>query len=212
MAQTQLAQAQSSLASATVKLSYTSIVAPVDGTLISRAVERGNVVQAGDTLMMLSPASETRLVLNIDEKNLSALKLGQSALASADAYPDQTFAAELVYINPSVDPAQGSVTVKLRVPEPPTYLVQDMTVSVDIEVARRKNALVLPSGALHDALTEAPWVWRVANGRVERRDVRVGARGDAKLEIVDGLQEGDIVVANGKPALSAADRVKAVLP
>jgi HlyD family secretion protein len=195
-----------------VRLSYTIIAAPVDGTLISRTVERGNVVQAGDTLMVLSPASETRLVLDIDEKNLGALKLGQSALASADAYPDRTFAAELVYINPSVDPAQGSVAVKLRVPDPPAYLVQDMTVSVDIEVARRQNALVLPSAAVHDGLTEQPWVWRVANGRVEHRAVRIGARGDAKLEIIEGLQAGDLVVANGKPALAAGDRVKAVLP
>jgi HlyD family secretion protein len=212
MAETQLAQAKSSLASAEVRLSYTVIAAPVDGTLISRNVERGNVVQAGDTLMLLSPASETRLVLDIDEKNLGMLKLGQPALASADAYPDRTFPAELVYVNPSVDPAQGSVTVKLRVPDPPTYLVQDMTVSVDIEVARRQNALVLPSAAVHDGLTEAPWVWLIENRRVTRRPVRIGARGEAKLEILEGVREGDVVVANGAPTLAEGTRVRAILP
>lgn len=212
MAETQLAQAKSSLASAEVKLSYTVIRAPVDGTLIARAVERGNVVQAGDKLMMLSPASETRLVLDIDEKNLSALKVGQSALASADAYPDQTFPAELVYINPSVDAAQGSVAVKLSVPDPPAYLVQDMTVSVDIEVARRQNALILPLAAVHDALTEAPWVWLVAGGRTTHHAIRIGARGDAKVEILEGLKEADIVIANGGAGLAEGVRVKAVLP
>lgn len=212
MAETQMAQARSSLASTEVRYSYTVIRAPVDGTLISRNVERGNVVQAGDTLMLLSPTSETRLVLDIDEKNLSLLKLGQPALASADAYPNRTFPAELVYINPSVDPAQGSVTVKLRVPDPPAYLVQDMTVSVDIEVAHRKNALILPAAAVHDGLTETPWVWLVENGRVFRRPVKIGARGDARLEILDGVQEGDMVVANGTPALAEGNRVRAVSP
>ncbi len=58
------------------------------------------MVQPGKVLMVLSPSGETQLVLQIDERNLAKLKLGQKALASADAYPAQRFAAELVYINP----------------------------------------------------------------------------------------------------------------
>jgi hypothetical protein len=73
-----------------------------------------------------------QLVLQIDEKNLHLLRLNQAAVASADAYPDQKFDAELVYINPRVDPLRGSVEVKLYVPKPPAYLQQDMTVSVDL--------------------------------------------------------------------------------
>jgi HlyD family secretion protein len=208
MAQTQLAQSRSSLESAQARLSYTLITAPVDGTLISRAVERGNVVKAGDTLMTLSPTGETRLRLEIDEKNLGSLKLGQSALASADAYADQRFPAELVYINPSVDPAQGSVTIKLRVPNPPAYLVQDMTVSVDIKVAERKDALIAPLVAVRDALTAAPWVWLVSDGRLVKRPVTLGARGDAQAEVLDGLKEGDLVVSGQNAGYVEDQRVR----
>ena len=208
----QLAKAQSALAAAEVKLSTPSIKAPADGTLLSRTVERGNVVQAGDTLMTLSPKGETRLVLDIDEKNLASLQLGQTALASADAYPDQSFPAELVYINPSVDPAQGSVTVKLRIPDPPAYLVQDMTVSVDIEVARRANALIVPLTAVHDTLTGAPWVWLVMDSHVTKRPIKLGARGDARAEVLDGLRDRDLIVSAGTLILSDGQRAKPVAP
>jgi HlyD family secretion protein len=212
MAQNQLDQAQSALAAARVKLSYTVITAPSDGTLIARNIERGNVAQAGDTLMTLSPVGETRLVLDIDEKNLGSLQIGQQALASADAYPDRTFPAELVYINPYVDPNQGSVTVKLRVPDPPAYLVQDMTVSVDIETAHRTGALIVPLTAVHDTLTGPPWVWRVVDGKVSKQPIRLGARGDAKAEVLDGLADGDLIVAAGTPTVTEGQRVHPVLP
>ena len=140
MAETQLNQARASLATAQSRLSYTVITAPRDGVLISRNVERGYVVQPSNVLMVLSPSSETQLVVQIDEKNLGLIAIGQKALASADAFPKDTFAAEVIYINPGIDLQRASVEVKLRVPEPPAYLRQDMTVSVDIETRETPGA------------------------------------------------------------------------
>ena len=136
LAQAALQQARAGLRLAEARLEYLSIEAPVAGVLISRSVERGNVVQPGKTLLVLSPAGEMQLVVQVDEKNLPLLRVGQAAIASADAYPAQRFAATVAYINPAVDPLRGSVQVKLSVPQPPPYLLQDMTVSVDVEVAR----------------------------------------------------------------------------
>lgn len=102
--------------------------------LIAREVEAGDVVQPGRELMVLAPAGETQIDVRIDEKNLAQLAIGQRALASADAFPADRFTAVLFYINPGVDSLCGSVDMKLRVPDPPAYLRQDMTVSVDAEV------------------------------------------------------------------------------
>ncbi|MGZ3253399.1 MAG: HlyD family secretion protein, partial [Burkholderiaceae bacterium] len=113
MARSALEQAQANLNMARSRLDYTTIEAPVDGTLIARDVERGDVVQPGKALMVLSPAGQTQVILQIDEKNLAYLHVGQKALGSADAYPDQRFPAEVAYINPAVDPQRGSVEVKL---------------------------------------------------------------------------------------------------
>jgi HlyD family secretion protein len=96
MAQTGLNQAQANLATAQARLGYATVIAPRDGVLIARNVERGAVVQPGTPLLVLAPTGDIQLVLQIDEKNLGLLRLGQSAKASADAYPDRRFDARLI--------------------------------------------------------------------------------------------------------------------
>lgn len=194
LAEAQLAQARAALANAQSRLGYTTIKAPRDGVLIARNVERGNVVQPSAVLMKLSPVGETQLVVQIDEKNLGLIALRQKALASADAYPKSIFAAEVAYINPGVDLQRASVEVKLRVAEPPEFLRQDMTVSVDIEVARRPNAVVLPAETIRDASGAAPWVMMVDNGRARRQPITLGIVSAGKAEIVSGLDGGALVL------------------
>ncbi len=209
LALTALAQARANLKAAQARLEQTAIVAQVDGTLIARNVEPGNVVQPGKELMVLAPSGDTQVELSIDEKNLAQLKLGQKAVGSADAYPAQRFAAEVVYINPGVDALRGAVTVKLAVPAPPDYLRQDMTVSMDIEVARRSGVVIAPADAVHDAAGAAPWVLVVRNGEAVRQPVAVGLRGDDRLELVSGVAPGEALVPASHPAVRAGQRVRA---
>lgn len=203
-----LEQARAGLLAARAKLAYTTITSPWDGTLIARNVERGDVAQPGKVLMVLSPAGETQIVLQIDERNLSRLRLGQKALASADAYTQERFSAELVYINPGVDAQRGTVEVKLRVPQPPAYLKQDMTVSADIEIGRSPGALALPPDAVRDSSGPSPWVLRVRGGQTERRAVKVGVRGERVVEIREGLEEGDLVVPADHPHIQSGQRIR----
>jgi HlyD family secretion protein len=98
--------------------------------------------------------------------------------------------------------------VKLLVPRPPAHLKEDMTVSVDIEVARRKDALVLASDAVRDSANANPYVYLAVGGRVEKRLVKLGARGQASVEILSGVNEGDVAISTTAttilPAISAA--------
>jgi len=211
MAQTQLNQAHANLDTAESRLGYATISAPRDGVLITRNVERGTVAQPGKALLVLAPAGEVQLVLQIDERNLGKIALGKNALASADAYPQQKFAAVVSYINPGIDIARASVEVKLTVADPPDYLRQDMTVSVDIEVAAKDNALVLPVRAVHDVLSGQPWVLGVKDGRAVKRPVRLGLRGIVNLEILDGIAEGEVAIPLNAGVLTG-QRARAVLP
>ena len=207
-AQSRLGQASAGYASAASRLAYTKIVAPRDGVLISRSVEQGTVVTPGQVLMVLAPAGGVQLVMQIDERNLGKLAIGQPALASADAYPGQHFTATIAFINPGIDIARASATVKLSVPNPPPYLRQDMTVSVDIETARRRSALVLPIAAVHDVLTASPWVLVVQGSRAVRRAVTLGLIGNLQVQILTGLAEGDVVIPATSP-IAAGARVHA---
>lgn len=211
MAQTQLNQARANLDTAESRLGYATIAAPRDGVLITRSVERGTVVQPGKALLVLAPAGEVQLVLQIDERNLGKLALGQNALASADAYPDRRFAATVTYINPGVDISRATVEVKLTVTDPPDYLRQDMTVSVDIEVAAKDGALVLPVRSVHDALSGRPWVLGVRDRRAVKRPVKLGLRGHSHIEIVEGLDQGDLAIPQSSGVLTG-QRVRPVLP
>ncbi|WP_375312747.1 efflux RND transporter periplasmic adaptor subunit [Bradyrhizobium sp. A5] len=211
MAQTLLNQARANLDTAESRLNYATIAAPRDGVLITRSVERGTVVQPGKALLVLAPAGDSQLVLQIDERNLGKIALGQKALASADAYPDRRFPATITYINPGVDISRASVEVKLTVADPPDYLRQDMTVSVDIEVAAKEDALVLPLRSVHDALSGAPWVLGIKDGRASQRPVKIGLRGNSHVEITDGLAAGDVAIPQSSGVLTG-QRVRPVLP
>lgn len=126
----------------------------------------------------------------------------------APAFPTQHFEAELAYINPAVDPARGSVEVKLRVREPPAYLLQDMTVSVDVEVARRNGVLAIPADTIRDSATAAPWVLAVRAGRTERQSVTLGARGTGLVEVLTGLGEAELVVPGSEVKMQEGARVR----
>jgi HlyD family secretion protein len=211
MAETQLNQATANLDTARSRLSYATIVSPRGGVLISRNVERGTVVQPGKVLMVLAPAGDAQLVLQIDEKNLGLIAVGQKALASADAYPEKTFAAEVTYINPGIDITRASVEIKLTVPEPPNYLRQDMTVSVDIEVGRRNDTLILPLRDIYDALTGSPWVMIVRDNRAHKQSVRLGLRGSTYIEILEGAAVGELAVPV-TALVRTGQRIRPVMP
>jgi len=212
VAQAALAQAEAAADAARARLRYARVTAALAGTLITRNVEPGATVLPGRVLMVLSPAGQTQLVVQIDERNLRLLRLGQAALASADAYPDQRFTAELAYINPGVDPTRGAVEVKLKVIAPPEYLKQDMTVSVDIEIARRQQAVLVPVSALHDADTAVPWVLKLDGRHARRQVVQLGLRSNGLAEVLQGLKAGDRLVPESEKTIADGARIRALAP
>ena len=208
IAQAALAQALAGQQLATAKLAQGQVLAPSSGVLISRDVEVGDIVQPGKALMVLAASGPTQILVQIDEKNLSKIAVGQPALGSADAFSEQRFDAAVAYINPGIDPTRGSVEVKLAVANPPAYLRQDMTVSVDIETARRTAAVVIATGTLEDAATDKPWVLVVRDKRTVKQFVTLGLRGDTRVEVLEGIAAGEDVVPKSKLGVKAGQRVR----
>lgn len=212
LASAAMEQARANVGSAEARLAQCFIRAPADGVLIGRAVEPGNVVAPGRELLALAPDGETQIVVQLDERHLARLSIGQKGMASADAFPGTKFGAELFYINPGIDALRGTVEVKLRVIAPPDFLRQDMTVSVDIETARRNATLIVPADAVRDPAGSSPWVLAVKDHRAVRQPVKPGLRGDASIEILEGLAPGDLLVPASVGTVAAGDRVRALAP
>jgi HlyD family secretion protein len=202
----QLAQARAARVAAEAKLDQTRILAPADGIVLDRVVEPGDIVQPAKRLMTIALDGATRLTALIDEKNLGVLAIGQKALAAADAFPGQRFEAVLEYLAPGIDAQRGTVEAKFAVPKPPAFLRADMTVSIDIAVADRDRALVVPTAALRDGSSGTPWVLVLRDGHAVRQEVKLGARGVAEAEVREGLAASDIVVTS---SVAPGERVRA---
>ena len=208
-AQAGLRQAQAGQQLARAKLEQGLVYAPASGVLISRSVEVGDIVQPGKALMVLAASGKSQILIQIDEKNLSKIAIGQKAYASADAFANQRFDAVVAYINPGVDATRGSVEVKLNIANPPDYLRQDMTVSADIETARRTATVVIAASTLEDAATDKPWVLVVRGKHAVKQFVTLGLRGDTRVEVLQGVTAGEAVVPASKTGVKAGQRVRA---
>ena len=108
--------------------------------------------------MSLALAGPRQLVAQVDERYLEQLQVGQPASALADAFPDQRFASRVLSSAPLVDAQCGAIEVKFAVSQPPPFLREDMTLSVEVETARRVSALAIPLQALHGEQTGGKFV------------------------------------------------------
>jgi HlyD family secretion protein len=207
-AQAQLAAAQAASQAARAKLAQTEMLAPADGRVLLREVEPGQIVQPGKALLGLALAGPVEIVAQVDERFLDQLRAGQTASVLADAYAAQRFAAQVLSIAPSVDAQRGSIEVKLALlAAAPAFLREDMTLSVEVETARRERALVLPLAALRAPGADgSATVLLNEAGHAKERSVRLRLRTLEAVEVIDGLAEGDQVLLGG--ALKAGQRLR----
>lgn len=204
------AAARARVASARAQLEKTTIRAEVAGTVLTRNVEPGDVVQPGRVLFDIARDGDTEVLVPLDEKNLGVLALGQSAMCIADAYPTRPFSATVTFIAPSVDPQRGTVDIRLTVVPPPEFLRQDMTVSVNVETGQRDRAIVVPNDALAVVEGDRAELWAIVDGRATRRKIQLGLRGLAQTEVTAGLQAGDWILTDPQADVDEGRRVRVV--
>jgi len=214
-AQAQLVSAKSATTAAKARLAQVAISAPANAKVIDRLVEPGQIVQAGRALLSLTTQSAPLLTALVDERYLEQLQLGQSATVLADAYPGQRFTAKVEAISPLVDAQRGAIEVKFAVTgTAPTFLREDMTLSVEVETAKRDRALVLPVNALRTndaAKNDTPnstIVYVAQDGRVAVRPVKLGLRTLNAVEVLEGLQAGEVVIVGTSPKADSKVKVK----
>ena len=169
--------------------------AGVSGVVLARNVEVGDTVTPGQSLFTLAMDGATEILLPVNEQSIGNLQIGQQARCVADAYPDRSFAAQVSVLAPQVDRTTGTLEVRLRVPDPPSWLKQDMTVSSDIITAQRHNTLVVPNDALRNVHGDQAAVLVLRDGRAREQQVKLGLQGLTLTQVVSGLSSGESVLA-----------------
>jgi HlyD family secretion protein len=192
------------------QLAKTVISSQVSGTVLTRNVEPGDLVQPGRILFTIALDGITEIVVPFDERNLALLALNQKAMAVTDAYPNQPFSAKITYIAPSIDPQRGTVDVRLVVDPVSDFLRQDMTVSVNVGTGYREKSLAAPNDAMTNINNNSAQVLLYRQGKVQRHKITLGMRGLTMTEVLLGLNEGDYILANATAPLKDGKRVRFV--
>ena len=187
--------------------------APFDGTLYSLPIRQGDFVKAGDLLAELADLRQVRIRAFIDEPELGQIEVNQSVEILWDAHPDRVWSGRTEML-PKQVVTRGARSVGeliCSVTNDRLDLLPNTTVDVRIHVSERPGALVVPRGAV-SIEGDKRYVFRVDGDRLHRRLIKVGIANPTKIEVLSGLNEGDVVALPGEVSLKENLRIRAVRP
>lgn len=179
------------------ELRDTQIRAPFRGRLGERQVSVGEIVQPGTLLARLVRTDPLDVRFEVPERHLAALRAGLPVVLESEAFPGESFEAELSFISPELRMSTRTVPARATVPNASGLLRPGMFVRVHLVLEERPRALVVPEAAVMQRGTQTVVLRQNEAGRAEERVVQVGIRSDGWMEIREGLTENDIVVVEG---------------
>ena len=205
-AQAQVMQDRANLKQLEEQLSYTDIISPIDGIVLSRDVEMGDAVSSilvlgssATLVMTLGDTSEVYVKGKVDESDIGKVYLGQPARIKVESFKDKTFSGKVTKISPMGVEKDNVTTFEVRVSinNPGGELKAAMTANAEIILEEHKNVLQIPEGSIiYDNQKKASVEVPDPKGKEGKRKVAVtiGISNGAKTELLSGLKEGDQVV------------------
>jgi RND family efflux transporter MFP subunit len=205
------ANARSQLAAARTQLGNTVLRSPIDGVVAQRAVGLGDVATAGMTLFTIVDPSSMRLDASVPSSDLAALHVGAVVEFTVRGY-DVPFAGRIDRIAPQADPTTRQVPIYVSIPNAGGALVGGLFADGRV-ITQSATGLVVPTDAVNTG-EAMPWVLRVVNGRAERARVTLGIRDTRtdRVQIVSGVNEGDILLRGASQSISPGTAVDVASP
>ncbi|CAN5391626.1 efflux RND transporter periplasmic adaptor subunit [soil metagenome] len=181
------------------------IRAPIDGTVVEKLCNPGQLIQAGSTqCFTISDLSTVWVMANVFESDLAAVAAGQEASIVTAAQP-APIVGRVSYVGSLVDPSSKATAVRVVAPNPRDILKRDMLVSVSIKATQARNGLLIPASAVLRDDQNLPFVYlAVPNNRFARRAITIGSRVGDRYEVKAGLASGDRIVVDGSLFLQFA--------
>ncbi|MCC6493572.1 MAG: efflux RND transporter periplasmic adaptor subunit [Pirellulales bacterium] len=213
-AEARLKVAEADLARAKTLLDYASITAPFDGVVTQRSVDTGHFVQpAGGTgskpLLVVARTDKVRVYCDVPEMEAAHVDVGDAVTLRVQALPGDEIRAAVARTSWSLDAANRSLRTEVDIPNDRAALRPGMYATAAIELARRENALTLPTAAIvrSDGTTSCCCV---NEGKIERRQVELGLRSGSDVEVLSGVDEQSLVVLIRAESLTPGQRVQVI--
>jgi len=196
-----LNQAKLNLQTAQNNLAYTSLYAPISGTVLTVSNSVGDTINAGSTFVTIADLSQSELTIYMDPLDYSNIKVGYATNVVFDAVPNVTYTGKVTQISPQLVTVQGNSVVegnvvldaKQAAGVPPLTLPLGVTASVDIIAAQANNVILVPVQALHELSPNNYSVFLMVAGKPTLKTVTVGLQDGTFAEIKTGLKAGDVV-------------------
>ena len=203
--QAQVNQMEVALAQTETNLAYSYIRAPFPGYIAERNLDTGSYVTSATAststmsrgIMSLHDINTVRVLIEVVERDIPLVKIGQKAELRAEAYPDQVFEGTVTRIVQSLNRATRTMTVEIDLPNKDRRLKGGMFARVEVTVGTHRHALQIPIDAV-SRLEDTQYIYVVREGKTQRVDVEIGARNNNLVEILKGLSGDEQVVVSGK--------------
>lgn len=209
--QNTLRETRAAVAMAEKQRSEYTLTAPVDGTIIRRDGEVGELVTVNQQVFALAAATGAaptplRITTHVDEEDLPLVRVGQRVLIRADAFPEQSFEGKVESVTPKGDPTERNFRVRVSLP-PETPLHIGMTTEVNIIVAVQDDALLLPASAVRDGK-----VWLARDGRLTPVAITSKPTNSGRVAVTTGIGKDDWVAVSPDEKFKAGMRCRMALP
>jgi membrane fusion protein (multidrug efflux system) len=194
---------------AKLELGYTEIRAPISGVVAERIVKTGNTIEVNSPMFRVTSLEPLVAYLHVPEREYRRVEARMPVTITVDALSDVRFDATVARVGPVVDPATGTFKITIEVNDPTRRLKPGMFARVNIVSDKHEDALQVPRNAVIEEAGETS-VYVIAGDLAEKRAVRTGFSSNGRIEVVDGLAEGERFIVVGQTGLRDGSRVSIV--
>lgn len=185
--------------------------APRDGIVLERNATEGMRANVGDVLFRIADISTVWALVDVAERDLGSLSVGQRVTIRARAFPDRALSGTIAVIYPQVNRDTRTTRLRVELANPDLKLLPDMYVDAEIDIAGDAPVLTIPTSAVLDSGSRRIVLIDKGDGRFEPRAVTLGRRGDDIVEVKDGVEDGEAVVTSANFLIDAESNLKAAL-
>ena len=185
--------------------------APRDGIVLERNAIEGMRVQPGGVLFRIADHSVVWALIDVAERDLGAISIGQPATVKARSFPGRRFSGKVEVIYPEINKETRTARIRVELPNPDLVLLHDMYVDAEIDTGSGEPVLSVPENAVMDTGSKQAVFVDKGQGRFEPREVKLGHRGSGYVEVRQGVADGEQVVVSANFLIDAESNLKAAL-